>query len=171
MKQLLINLYMGEQFLYLKGVIVFLIGPINAQLSYLLLAVMIDVIFGMQVASKNKEFSIVLLFSKVRKKLFVYALWISMFHAFDMVTGLPNTARWSVIVMLLGMELLSAAKNTAKLGHGRLSDALEHVYLSLIKTNAGLQKPEKKAVSPETVLPVGQEGEGSNEDRTQKGSK
>lgn len=94
-----------------------------------------------------------------------------MFHAFDMVTGLPNTARWSVIVMLLGMELLSAMKNTAQLGHGRLSDALEHVYLSLIKTNAGLQKPEKKAVPTETVLPVGQEGEDSNEDRTQKGSK
>mgnify|MGYP007123079479 CR=1 FL=1 len=94
-----------------------------------------------------------------------------MFHAFDMVTGLPNTARWSVIVMLMGMELLSAAKNTAKLGHGRLSDALEHVYLTLIKTNAGLHKPKTKAVPKETVSPVEQEGEGSNEDRTQEGPK
>lgn len=69
-----------------------------------------------------------------------------MFHAFDMVAGLPDTARWALVVMFAGMELVSAAKNTAKLGHGKLADALEGLYLALMRSNPALKKVEQATV-------------------------
>lgn len=168
MKNFAASFLIGEPLIFLKGAIIFILGPINAQLAYLLLAVAIDIVFGVQLAVRQKEFSIKTLFVKVYRKLIVYALWLSMFNAFDMVAGLPNTARWALIVMLVGMELLSAAKNTAKLGHGKLSDAIEHVYLTLIKTNPALSKPK---IDTDEIKSGGQEGEELNEDRAQKESK
>lgn len=44
--------------------------------------------------------------------------------------------------MLAGMELMSAAKNTAKLGHGKLADALEALYLTLLRTTPTLNVSE-----------------------------
>lgn len=64
-----------------------------------------------------------------------------MFHAFDMIAGLPNSARWAVIMSLAGLEIISATKNTAKLGHNRLADVIESVYLALTKTSV---KPPAK---------------------------
>lgn len=66
-----------------------------------------------------------------------------MFHAFDMVTGLPETARYAVLVMLCGMEMLSAIKNTAKLGHNTLATALEQMYFSLIKVKSPTETEKK----------------------------
>src|SRR5437763_9947672 len=131
MKNFILNVYYSDPFVFIKGILIFLIGPLNLQLSYLLIAISIDLVFGIQVARKEKTFTWKLLLQKVRSKFIVYALWISMFHAFDMIAGLPNSARWAVVVMLAGMELMSAAKNTAKLGHSRLADALEALYLTL----------------------------------------
>lgn len=139
MKTYFANLFSNELSLFVKGAFIFLLGPLNLQLAYLSLAVVIDLVFGIQVARKEKTFSWNLLFSKVQKKIFIYALWISMFHAFDMIAGLPNSARWAVVVMLAGMELVSAAKNTAKLGHTRLADALEGLYLALMRNNPSLK--------------------------------
>lgn len=139
MKNLIAQLLSTEPFIFVKGALIFLIGPLDVQLAYLLLAVGIDLMFGIQVAKKEKIFKWNLLFTKVRKKIFIYAAWISMFHAFDMIAGLPNSARWAVVVMLAGMELVSAAKNTAKLGHGRLADALEGVYFALTKSQSTLK--------------------------------
>ncbi|MDK2600655.1 hypothetical protein QO179_24485 [Bacillus stercoris] len=84
-----------------------------------------------------------------------------MFHAFDMVAGLPNSARWAVVVMLAGMELLSAIKNTAKLGHNKLADALEGVYLTLMKSQPALkdaQEPAKAEVGASKEVATAQEG-------------
>lgn len=133
MKNFILNLYHSDPFIFIKGILIFLIGPLNLQLGYLLIAVAIDLIFGIQVSRKEKTFKWKLLFTKVRSKFLFYALWISMFHAFDMITGLPNSARWAVIVMLAGMELMSAVKNTSKLGHNNMADALETLYLTLFK--------------------------------------
>jgi phage-related holin len=132
MKNFILNLYHSDPFIFLKGALIFLLGPLDLQLAYLLIAVGIDLMFGIQVARKLNTFSWKVLFQKVRAKIIIYALWISMFHAFDMIAGLPNSARWAVVVMLAGMELMSAIKNTAKLGHGRLADALEALYLTLL---------------------------------------
>lgn len=91
-----------------------------------------------------------------------------MFHAFDMIAGLPNSARWAVVVMLAGMELVSAAKNTAKLGHGKLADALEGVYLALMKSQPTLQNvappedpPKEEQDAPEVT--TAKEGSITNE--------
>jgi phage-related holin len=162
MKNFITNLVSTEPFVFIKGALIFLLGPLNLQLAYLLLAVGIDLIFGIQVARKEQTFKWNLLFTKVRKKIFIYALWISMFHAFDMIAGLPNSARWAVVVMLAGMELVSAAKNTAKLGHGKLADALEGVYLALIKSNPTLTD----ATPPEAAQKL--EAQAANETATTK---
>lgn len=135
MKQLLVSytspLY--EPLMLIKGILIFLLGPIDLQLAYLLLAIGIDFAFGIQIAVRDKAFKWCILFQKLRQKIIVYTLWIIMFHAFDMVVGLPNSARWAVIVLLAGLEIMSAIKNTARLGYGRLADALEGLYLALAK--------------------------------------
>jgi phage-related holin len=157
MKNFIANLVSTEPFLFVKGALIFLLGPLNLQLAYLLLAVGIDLVFGIQVARKEKTFKWSLLFSKVRKKIFIYALWISMFHAFDMIAGLPDTARWAVVVMLAGMELVSAAKNTAKLGHSKLADALEGLYLSLMRSQPTLQNGEQEQVDQQAEANASEE--------------
>jgi phage-related holin len=145
MKNFIVNLFTSEPFILVKGALVILLGPLNHQLGYLLLAVAIDLVFGIQVAKKEKLFSWRVLFEKIRRKIFIYGGWIAMFHAFDMVAGLPDAARWAVILLLVGMELLSAAKNTAKLGYNKLADALEGVYISLVRTHANPNDPKNPA--------------------------
>jgi phage-related holin len=159
MKNFIINLFHSDPFIIVKGSLIFLLGPLNLQIGYLLLAVAIDLCFGIQVARKEKTFSWKVLFQKVRAKIVVYALWISMFHAFDMIAGLPNSARWAVIVMLAGMELMSAAKNTAKLGHGKLADALEALYLTLLSRHSvdGVQEDEEEVEVEEKITVVEEE--------------
>lgn len=145
MKHYISNLLGSDTFLYIKGALVFLIGPLNQQIGYLLLAICIDLVFGIQVARKEKQFSFGLLFTKVRRKLIIYILWITMFHAFDMVTGLPNTARWAVVAMLASMEIFSAIKNTARLGYTKLADGLEQIFLSLLRQQEAQQEIEQIA--------------------------
>jgi phage-related holin len=127
--------YLGETLLVVKGGLLFLIGPLNAQLSYVAIAILIDLIFGICVAVKKKTFSAKVFTVKVTNKFFVYVAWIAMFHALDMVAGLPSTARNSVLFVLVSMEIVSASKNTAKLGYGKLASMLENVYFLLQKEN------------------------------------
>lgn len=162
MKNFFANSIIFEPLIILKGALIFLVGPLNLQLAYLFLAVGIDLVFGIQVAKKEKTFEWKLLILKVRKKVLVYVLWISMFHAFDMVAGLPNTARWAVIVMLAGMEIVSAIKNTARLGHGTLADALESLYFSLTK-NSPTSKDKDETDNNATE---GGESDDKREDKT-----
>ena len=133
----------GESLLFVKGAFLFLIGPINAQLSYVAVAIFIDLIFGMRVAKKEKVFSWQVFTGKVGNKLLVYGAWIAMFNALDMVVGLPNTARTAVIVVLIGMEITSASKNTAKLGYGRLARLMENTYLLITKDNPNVPQEEE----------------------------
>lgn len=125
--------YTGESFLFFKGALLFLIGPLNAQLSYVAIAIAIDLMFGMRVAKKERTFSWGVFSGKVSNKLLVYGAWVAMFNALDMAIGLPNTARTAVIVVLIGMEITSASKNTAKLGYGRLASLMENIYLLISK--------------------------------------
>lgn len=131
------NYFFEEPWLFLKGAIVFAIGPLNHQLSYLFLAMVVDLLFGIQVAVKKKEFSPIVLVKKFGVKVLTYVLWIAMFHAFDSIAGLPDTGRWSLIMVLVGLEIASAIKNTASLGHTQLAEYLESLYLSLTKQKGG----------------------------------
>lgn len=115
----------------------FFVGPLNAELLYLLLAMAIDTTFGMMVAKRNRTWSWLRLLDLTSKKVMVYMLWLAMFNAFDNIAGLPNTARWSVIMILVGFEIISAVKNTSRLGYSRLAGALENVYLSLTNQQGG----------------------------------
>lgn len=157
MKSLFSTLLSSEPFTFLKGAIVFFIGPLSLQLVYLLVIISIDLFFGIQVAKKEQQFDWKTLFFKVRKKLVFYSMLITLFHAFDMIAGLPDTARWGLILMLAGMEILSAAKNTAKLGHNNISAGLEQLYLSLIKPQAQAL-PSKKSEDKATVSEQPAEG-------------
>lgn len=158
---------LGEPLTWLKGALIFLLGPINLQLMYLLLAIGIDLCFGVQIALREKTFKWKILFKKLRQKIVVYAMWISMFHAFDMVAGLPDSARWAVVVMLAGLEILSAIKNTAKLGHNRLAEGLERLYLTLTKSTATQKQPTQTtmgdALDAAKEEPKDLKGEGQDE--------
>lgn len=161
MKNLLTTLVspLLEPLAWLKGALIFLLGPLNLQIAYLLLAIGIDLVFGIQVAKRDKTFKLSILLQKLRQKVIIYSLWIAMFHAFDMVAGLPDTARYAVIVTLAGMEVMSAIKNTAKLGHGALADGLEGLYLALTKNLPHAPKQDATAAPPE---PTASEGKGGN---------
>jgi phage-related holin len=135
--------FLQEPLLFSKGAIVFLIGPLDHQLSYLLIAMLVDLIFGIQVALREKKFSITILLHKFGVKLVTYGLWIVMFHAFDRIAGLPDTGRWSLILVLAGLEIVSAIKNTSKLGHSALAEALEKLYLTLSKKGGPADEKSK----------------------------
>lgn len=126
-----------EPLVYLKGALVFVLGPLTYHLAYLGVVILVDLFFGMRVAVKERTFKWKLMYTKVLTKVTTYAAIIVMFHALDQVIGLPDTARWSVIVILLGTEMVSAIKNTSKLGYGKLADQLENIYLTLIKQKGG----------------------------------
>lgn len=127
-----------------KSILVFFIGPLDLQIAYLIVAIMIDAIFGVNVAIKTRTFKVSVLVKKLRVKLFIYCAWITMFHAFDMISGLQSAARLSVILLLVTTEILSSIKNTARLGHSRLADSLEKIYLSLAKSTPVAEVEEKK---------------------------
>ncbi len=139
--------HLQEPMLYIKGLIVFLLGPVDIQMSYLVAVILVDLWFGVQVARKEKTFTWGLLGSKLANKIFGYSLWIIMFHAFDMVAGLPDTSRWALITMLVGLEILSSIKNTAKLGHVKLAMHLETLYMAMVrpKMPEGLLEEQKQA--------------------------
>lgn len=144
------DFFFSEPLLFLKGAVIFAIGPLNHQLSYLFVAMVIDLIFGIQVALKEKEFKFGTMVRKFGVKLLMYSLWLAMFHAFDMVAGLPDTGRWSLILVLVGLEIFSAIKNTSKLGYGALADALEKLYLSLARQKGGVDDAEEPKKKPAT---------------------
>lgn len=146
MKNFLNNLFNSEPFVFLKGALIFLIGPINSQLAYLGIVIAFDLILGIRVAIKKKLFRWSILLRKLRTKIMIYSLWISIFHAFDIVADMSGSARWSVILALMGLEALSALKNTAKLGHKEIAEALGNAYLSLVSatTSAIVEEVEEK---------------------------
>lgn len=123
--------FLDPMFIWLKGALIWLVGDLNYQLGYLLIVIMVDMLFATWAAKKHNEFEWSILLTKLRGKLTVYALWIIAFHAVDKMLNLPNSGRWMVTVALLGAEILSSAKNTAKLGYTHIADALENIYKSL----------------------------------------
>lgn len=132
MKRFLDNVIHSEPFVFLKGAIVFLIGPINHQLAYLGVVMVIDLIFGTMAAIKLKVFKWFVLFRKIRSKIIIYSLWIAAFHAFDKITEMSGDARLAVIVILTITEIISAIKNTAKAGHKELAESLLDTFRSLL---------------------------------------
>ncbi len=150
--------FFGEPWIFLKGALVFILGPLSHQPAYLLVAIVVDLIFGIQVAIKTKTFRRKILFHKFGRKVSTYLLWIVMFHAFDMATGLPDTARWSLISILVGLEITSAIKNTTKLGYGVLAEAISALYLNFTKHKGGStdEHPTQRSTDHN------QNGDGSN---------
>lgn len=164
MKSLFTSIISSEPFTFIKGALVFFIGPLSLQLAYFLIVILIDLFFGIQVARKEKQFSWKILFAKVKKKMIFYSLMIALFHALDMITGLPDTARISVVILLAGMEVLSTIKNTGKLGHQKVSLALEQLYMSLIRPQLPAAKNTEKENSVEDELVDKSEKGGTVED-------
>jgi len=69
----------------------------------------------------------------MQKKIIVYGCWVVMFNIIDKVLGLPGAARNAVIFLLIGMEFVSATKNTARIGYNRLSRLMEGIYLTFMQ--------------------------------------
>lgn len=123
----------SDSFLFLKGAVVFLIGPMDDKLKGLAVVILVDLLLGINAAVKLRLFSWGELMVKMQKKVVVYGCWIVFFNAIDKALGLPSSGRNAIILVLIGMEFVSAAKNTGKLGYGRLAKVLEGVYLSFMQ--------------------------------------
>ncbi|MDK2600656.1 hypothetical protein QO179_24490 [Bacillus stercoris] len=57
MKNFIVNLFNSDPFIFARGALIFLLGPLNLQLAYLVLAIGIDLVFGIQVAKKRSSLS------------------------------------------------------------------------------------------------------------------
>ena len=132
MRNYIENILNSEPLIFLKGAIIFLIGPIDLKFAYLGIVMAVDMFLGIQVAIKQKQFKWSVLFKKLRDKIIIYFIWIAMFHAFDKIAGMTDSARLAVVTVLAILEILSAIKNTAQLGYKTIARALEQAYLSLI---------------------------------------
>jgi phage-related holin len=119
----------------LKSLLITLVGPLSAQIGYLFLVVFLDLYLGIKVAKKQKTFNLKYAIQKTVEKTAIYLIWIIMFHSWDVVLNLPDSARTVCIVALLGQELLSAIRNTRKLGYIAVANAIGSVYEKFTRTN------------------------------------
>jgi phage-related holin len=110
-----------------KGALIILVGPLNYQLGYLLLVIFLDLLLGVWAAKRECAFDLGYMVTKTIEKITIYATWIVISHAFDMVINLPGAARKACIVILLGREFISSIKNTKKLGYVDLAQALDNM--------------------------------------------
>lgn len=117
----------------LGGVITFLIGPITTKIYSLLVIIAIDTIFGLQVAFKEKAFSLKTLAKKVSSKLYYYFFYMALFNSIDVILSLPNTMRWFGILIITIVEITSVYHNALKLGRKEASLILEQVIQKLSK--------------------------------------
>lgn len=134
------DILLSDNFLIIKGAFIFLIGPLNTQIAYLLLVIFIDMYFGVRLAINKNEFKFSIFYKKVTQKIIVYAGWIAIFNAMDIVIGLPSVARASIIILLLFMEVLSAIRNTRDLGFEKLSDAISNILKSFVSKDPKIAK-------------------------------
>lgn len=125
--------YVNDTMLFFKGAIVFLIGPFDEKLKGLAVIILVDLILGINAAIRLQVFTWKELFIKMQKKIIVYGCWVVMFNIIDKVLGLPGAARNAVIFLLIGMEFVSATKNTARIGYNRLSRLMEGIYLTFMQ--------------------------------------
>lgn len=116
---------------YLNTLMAFVFGDSIMQLQYLTISVFIDSSLGMRAARKEGVFSFGIAVDKIINKVIIYSSWVALFHAFDTVANLDNTAKTAVVLLLLSTEIMSAIKNTGRLGYGSLANSLERIYESL----------------------------------------
>ncbi len=116
---------------FLQGALIAALGPLNLQIGYLFLVVAVDFILGVWAAKKTGSYDSRYAFSRSIEKLIVYTIWIIIFHSLDMVAKLPGTARWLCILALVGQEIMSALRNTGRMGYTGVVQALASVYMSL----------------------------------------
>lgn len=152
------DLLSEEALIFFKGSLVFLIGPLDLKIAYLGVAMFVDLMFGMRVASAEKRFSWWILMSQVRRKVFVYGGWIMLFNALDAVLGLDQLARTTMIFLLITTEVFSVSNNTSKLGYGRLANAIERIYFTL--TQGQNMGDVVKEVKPDIDAPKEEPGDG-----------
>lgn len=135
---------------FIKGALIVFLGPLNMQIGYLLIMIALDLYLGSKAAKKDKTFKFKYAFSRTIEKVIVYMIWIAIFNGLDMIADLPGTTRWLAILALFGQEIVSALRNTVRLGYVGLAQALAGVYktASPIKTNvdaSSLQGEEGKS--------------------------
>lgn len=76
----------SDSLLFLKGALVFLIGPMDEKLTGLFVVFIVDLALGINAAMKLKVFGWGELVFKIQKKMLVYGCWI--------VFLMPSTKLW-----------------------------------------------------------------------------
>lgn len=117
---------------WVRVALIFLFGPLNYQLGYLLLVMCVDLYLGIKVARKNKCFSLKFARDKTIEKTVIYCMWVILANALDRVLGLPGTARFVCLIILLGCEIISSLNNTSNLGYVAVSKLLRDFFLGFI---------------------------------------
>lgn len=120
-------------FIYLGGVISFLIGPVTIRIYALLTIIAIDTMFGLQISFRDNTFSLKTLSKKVSSKIYYYFFYLVIFNSIDMIVNFPNTMRWYGILLITFMELTSIYRHVLKLGRSEAGLILEQVLNQLSK--------------------------------------
>jgi phage-related holin len=117
--------------IYIQGALVWALGPLDKNIEYLLLIVLIDTIFAINVAKVKGTFSFKIMVLKTADKLMIYFLWISMSHAFEVISGMTG-ARYSILLSIITIEVVSALRNTSQSGRGQIASVIMIAYKSIL---------------------------------------
>jgi len=139
--------YLERILIIMQGILILLVGPLNAQLGYVALVLVMDLILGVMVARKNNIFQMKYFKAKTIEKLIVYTIWIIIGHSADIMINLPNVIRGVILFVMFSREFVSAAKHTGKLGYQDLADALSKKVGPLLESKdlkGGQKKDEQE---------------------------
>lgn len=131
-------------FALFKGLFIILLGPLNYQLQYLLIVMIIDLYIGIRAAYSQKNFKIKYCFGRTLEKFIIYTILIIVSHSLDVVIKLPGTTRWVCIIILLGYEAISVLNNTGKMGYSGISNTLKKYITSTLGKVVPVDVAEKE---------------------------
>lgn len=120
------------ELLWLKYVVLFLIGPWDVKLAALAVFFLIDLSSGTYAAHHQGKFSSKVFMGRTKKKFFTYMVVVVVLNIMDLIMGLPNTSRNGALFVLIGYEFLSIATNLGRLGHRNVEKLLKGFYEQLM---------------------------------------
>lgn len=128
---------------FLNGLLILLLGPLNIQLSCIVILLICDLVLGVMASKKNKTFDKKYFRAKTIEKTIIYLIWVVIGHTFDIIVSLPDIFRGIIILIMASHELTSALKNTKELGYNLLARTIEKRVCPLInkeKDERGLKQ-------------------------------
>lgn len=117
----------------LQCALIFILGPLDVQVVYLAGLFVADMIVGVMLALRNREFSMSYFTAKTIEKLLIYFILLFVGHATDIVVHPPASIRSVAILILFGREVSSVCDKAGSLGYKTIVDVLVSYIQPLLK--------------------------------------